>query len=170
VTVEVGPAVFSENRVYRYNLTRKWDEDNIRGSVNFIMLNPSTADEQTLDPTLRRCARYAMDWGYGGMSITNLFAYRATDPRAMKAASDPVGPENDDFIVRVAQGAGLVVVGWGSHGDWMRRDLAVKKLLRDAHVNAYALKVTGTGQPGHPLYLRRDAELVRFDLSPGVRA
>lgn len=167
MTVESGPATFSDDRRYRYVLRRIWDTE--KNVANFIMLNPSTADERTLDPTLRRCARYAMDWGLGGMVITNLFALRATDPLDMKASLDPIGPENDRYIAECAREARIVVVGWGAHGGWINRDEEVKALLRGAHVNAYALKVTKDGHPGHPLYLRRDAHLTRFDLSPGVR-
>lgn len=165
--VESGPAIFSEDRRYRYVLRRQWDPE--KNMVNFIMLNPSTADERTLDPTLRRCANYALDWGLGGMTITNLFAFRATDPLDMRASLDPVGPDNDHAITVCARAARVVVVGWGAHGGWLNRDEEVKALLRNAHVNAYALKLTKDGHPGHPLYLKRDAHLVRFDLSPGVR-
>src|SRR3954469_17706712 len=90
-------ARFSADGLYRYALWRVWDAD--RGLCNFLMLNPSTADETVNDPTVARCARRARSWGYGGLVVTNLFAFRATDPSGLRAAPDPVGPEDDAAIV-----------------------------------------------------------------------
>lgn len=87
----MNTCTFSPCRTYRYSLVHEWDRDLPR--VAFIMLNPSTADENALDPTLRRCLGFARSWGYGSFEIGNVFAFRATDPKAMKAAADPFGPE-----------------------------------------------------------------------------
>ena len=103
----------------------------------FIGLNPSTADEIKNDSTVTRCENFAFEWKYGGVFMLNIFAFRATDPRRMKAAPDPVGPDNDAYILRVADKAGLIVAAWGNHGAYMYRDLAVRELL--FHKDVYCL-------------------------------
>lgn len=150
---EAGPAIFSECRRYRYSLTRVWAEE--RGYVVWIMLNPSTADENRLDNTLRRCLRYSHDWGYGGFEIVNLFAHRATDPIAMKAAPEPIGPDNDEHIMAACQRrrTRLVMVGWGAHGKHMGRGRAVLEMLDSINVPLHYLKLTTDGLPCHPLFL-----------------
>ena len=130
---------------------RRWDAG--RSAANFLMLNPSTADEHRLDPTCARARDYAERWGYGALIVTNVFAWRATDPAEMKAAADPVGPGNDRAIVRAAREAALVVCAWGNHGAHLERASRVLELLREAGVAAHALRVNGSGQPSHPLYL-----------------
>mgnify|MGYP000880158315 CR=1 FL=1 len=89
-------AGFSPDREFRYTLTRRWDD---RLLVNFLMLNPSTADENIEDPTIRRCMGFARDWGYGGLMVTNIFAYRSTDPKALYKVPDPTGPANNPCSV-----------------------------------------------------------------------
>jgi hypothetical protein len=89
----ISDAVFSEDRFYRYLLRRIWDSD--KPMIAFIGLNPSTADEINNDPTITRCITRAHDSGYGGIYMLNLFAFRATDPKVMKAFPRPIGPEND---------------------------------------------------------------------------
>jgi len=139
-------AIFSECRKYRYALWRRWDE---RPYVLFIGLNPSTADETVDDPTIRRCKQFAKDWGYGAVYMANLFAYRATKPAEMKKASEPVGPENDIWLLELSAGAGLVVAAWGVHGTHAQRDTDVIGLLGHMH----CLGVTKNLDPLHPLYL-----------------
>ena len=117
------------------------------------MLNPSTADEFQLDPTCARARDYAERWGYGALIVTNVFGWRATDPGDMKAAADPVGPGNDRAIVRAAREAQLVVCAWGNHGAHLGRATRVRMLLFAAGIAAHALRVNGSGQPSHPLYL-----------------
>src|SRR5581483_9586135 len=97
---------------YRYSLARFFGDG---GVVNFIMLNPSTADAETDDPTIRRCLGFAKAWGYGTLVVTNLFAYRATDPAELAKAGDPVGPDNDTRLWSEAQLSDLVVCAWGNH-------------------------------------------------------
>ncbi|MEP0894347.1 DUF1643 domain-containing protein [Leptolyngbya boryana FACHB-1624] len=82
----------------------------------FVGLNPSTADETHDDPTIRRCTKFAKDWGYSGLCMTNLFAYRATDPKEMIASVDSIGLENDQYLLEYAARAGIVVAAWGNHG------------------------------------------------------
>lgn len=145
------PAVFSPCRTYRYVLRRPVGLGG--GTCLFVMLNPSTADETVNDPTIRRCMGFARDWGYGLLLVANLFALRSTDPRALYAAEDPVGPENDRHILAAASEAGVVVCAWGNHGAHLDRGRAVASLLKGEGVEARCLGVTGTGQPRHPLYI-----------------
>jgi hypothetical protein len=116
-----------------------------------IGLNPSTADAQSDDPTVRRCIGYARDWGYGGLCLANLFAFRARRPEAMKAAADPVGPENDHHLQAMAAQAALKLAAWGVHGRHLGRDAEVAALLPSLH----CLRLSLGGHPMHPLYLPR---------------
>lgn len=141
--------VFSPCRTYRYTLWREWIGG--EGYAMFVGLNPSTADETQDDPTIRRCIAFAKAWGYGGVCMTNLFAYRATLPEVMKATSDPVGPDNDEYLRALAADAGVVVAAWGANGTHKGRDAEVRKLLPELH----CLALTKDGHPGHPLYLRK---------------
>ena len=142
-------AEFSDCRKWRYLLWRRWDP---KGPVaNFLMLNPSTADELKLDPTCARARTYAEAWGYGALIVTNVFGWRSTDPQALKRIKDPVGAGNDAAILRAAKEADLVVCAWGNHG--LGRSQHIRKLL--SGIPLHALKVTGSGEPGHPLYLKK---------------
>lgn len=150
-------ASFDEDHRYRFRLSRVWKPT--AGRVNFVLLNPSTADAFTLDPTVRRVLGFAARWGLGALEVTNVFAWRATDPRAMQAASDPVGSGNDAAIVAAALAADLVVVGWGVHAIHRGREEHVRRLLVDAGVSARALRSTKQGHPGHPLYVPASTQL-----------
>ncbi len=154
-------AMFSDDRVYRYTLWRRWvgwRQPDAKLCV-FIGLNPSTADEREDDPTIRRCINYAKAWGYDGLVMLNLFAFRATDPVVLKAAPDPVGPENDRVIYQVCQEAPRIVACWGDHGVYKSRDVMVPFLLRDTLRKLYCFGRTRSRQPRHPLYLRKTREL-----------
>jgi len=142
-------AEFSPCRRWRYLLWRRWDES---GPIaNFLMLNPSTADETRLDPTCARARGYAERWGYGALIVTNVFGWRATDPDDMKAAKDPVGPGNDAAIVRAAKESAIVVCAWGNHGAFLDRSSRIRSLLKDTKL--HALRINANGEPAHPLYL-----------------
>jgi hypothetical protein len=147
-------ATFSNDRVYRYVLTRTWDV--VLPSVNFLMLNPSTADAFQLDPTNRRCVGFAQAWGYGSMVTTNIFAFRSTDPAGLRTTADAVGPENDDAILSAAMNADLVIAAWGTHGELQGRGTAVREMLVGAGIALHALRLTKAGHPGHPLYVAGD--------------
>jgi hypothetical protein len=149
-----GGARFSRDRRYRYRLWRRWDRS--RPSVAFCMLNPSTADERSDDPTIRRCIGFARDWGYGGVEVVNLFALRGTDPRELRRARDPVGERNDAHLLAVAARSAAVVIAWGIHGALHARDARTLAMLC-RRSRLLALGWTKTGAPRHPLYLRRDA-------------
>jgi len=147
-------AVLSDDRTYRYRLTRTWDTE--KPTVALIMLNPSTADETADDPTIRRCLDYAKRWGYGTLVVGNLFALRATDPSELTDHDAPIGPENDSHLQEICDEAEKVVVAWGTNGTVEGREREVAVLL-DADL--YALNTTKDGHPNHPLYQPKDAEL-----------
>lgn len=148
-------AVFSEDRRYRYALTREWGPGEW---ACWLMLNPSTADAFDDDATIARCIKRTQAWGgYGGLVVVNLFAFRATDPAALVGHPDPVGTSNDVFIRAAVAAAGLVIVAWGGPGDLCGRDEQVRPLIEGAR--PACLGVTVNGQPRHPLYLRANAEL-----------
>lgn len=153
-------AVFSDDRTFRYRLWRTWNVE--KPSLAFIMLNPSTADETTLDPTCRRCRGYAEDWGYGELLVGNLFGLRSTDPDRLRDADvdDPIGPDNDDHLREIFEDADRVVAAWGHHGSLMDRGLEVAQVL---DVDLYALGTTTEGHPVHPLYQPADIDPVRWD-------
>jgi len=152
-------AIFDPEEKYRYMLWREWDKDwtITDGQVLFIMLNPSTADAEVLDPTVRRCLGYAMDWGFRRMMVANLFALRSTDPAALKQAGDPVGPDNDLAISVGVASSTLVVAAWGTHGTLKGRDREVEKIV-SRWKNLFCLARTRQGIPAHPLYLKKDLE------------
>jgi len=147
---------FSPCRKYRYTLWQWWDRS--KGFVQWIALNPSTADDIRDDNTVRRCINFSRGWGYGGFCMTNIFAFRATDPRKMKAQEDPVGPDNDKWLLSVYKDAGLIVTGWGTHGSFLDRDEQVLELLGQIQ----CLGVNLDGSPKHPLYLRADTEPILY--------
>lgn len=140
---------------YRYHLVRRWDEGPV---LTFCMLNPSVADDQVDDPTLRRCIGFAKSHGYAGLEVVNLFALRSTDPRALRSHRDPVGPRNDEQLRSVA--SGTVVAAWGSHGFARERAAVVHELLVEAGARVLCLGRSRDGSPRHPLFMPADARLV----------
>ena len=149
-------AKLSRCRRFRYALWRTWDDS--KPYVMFIGLNPSTADETTDDPTLIRCMNFAKAWGYGGVCMANLFAYRATDPAEMKAVEKPIGSQNNKWLKLLAEDAGLIVGAWGNDGAFLGRSEQVKKRLPDMQ----CLKMNKSGEPAHPLYQRADVIPVKM--------
>jgi len=135
---------------YRYSLLREWGES---GRVLFVMLNPSTADGEQDDPTIRRCMGFASNAGFGSMSVVNLYAYRSTDPKYAGMAAQPVGPENDATITEEASRADLVVVAWGAYSHGKNRIKQVLELLRPRRI--LCLGTTKDGSPRHPLYVEK---------------
>ena len=139
------------------------------GTVLFVMLNPSTADAETDDPTIRRCAGFARRWGFRELAVANLFALRATNPRELWRASDPVGPENDQHLVEMSSRADAVIAAWGAHGVYRNREQHVLRLLNGT---VEYLGLTKQGHPRHPLYLRADAArtgMVDTQVSEGAK-
>ncbi|SLN43345.1 DUF1643 domain-containing protein [Roseisalinus antarcticus] len=150
-------AVYSPCENYRYLLTRTWDPDGARAL--FVMLNPSTATERQNDPTVERCERRARALGFGAFRVTNIFAWRATDPKALRQVADPVGPGNDAALIESATrwirpGTGdRIICAWGTHGALLDRSAAVATLLGAANGSLYHLGLTKDGHPRHPLYI-----------------
>lgn len=147
-------AKFSTCRRYRYTLNREWGAG-LR--MAFVGLNPSTADETTDDPTIRRCVAFARGWGFGSLVMLNLFAWRDTSPRAMKLVDDPIGVENDAVIARIGEQSAMIVAAWGVHGSHINREQQVLCLLHDRGLagKVRCLGTTKAGNPKHPLYLNR---------------
>jgi len=160
--VSAPDAVLSDCGTYRYKLTRTWDERIER--VTFVMLNPSTADATVDDPTIRRCAGFAKAWGFGGLSVVNLYALRATNPRDLWTHPDPVGPDNDLWLTLALTHSSRIVAAWGANAKpdrvarfWQLAEARLDESRGWGHVSA--LRVTKSGAPGHPLYIPADAEL-----------
>ena len=152
-------AVFSNCRKYRYSLTRSWNSAD--GYVLFIGLNPSIADEKIDDPTLTRCINFAKDWGYGGLIMVNLFAYMSTYPIDLKKVKLPIGNNNNKHILKNHQKSQLTVAAWGNDGHFLKRDKEVLKII----CNPMCLNINKSGQPAHPLYQKKDQELINLPTS-----
>ena len=157
-------AVYSDCERYRYSLTRVWEPQGKR--VLFVMLNPSTATEVQNDPTVERCERRARTLGYGAFQVTNIFAWRATDPRDMKRAADPIGPHNDKTLVQGADWADHIIAAWGAHGAHRDRGAAVAQQLARLDQPLFHLGLTKAGHPKHPLYLPYHQQPERWCASP----
>jgi hypothetical protein len=158
-------AVISPCGTYRYALHRRWDDG---PQCMFCMLNPSVADATKPDPTMKRCVNYAKSWGFAALTIGNLFAYRATDPDDMMGAAYPVGPDNNEWLIRLARESALILVAWGNHGSYRRRDAAVRRLLGgvDGIPPLHYLKLTHEGQPCHPLRLLASLKPIPWEDRP----
>jgi hypothetical protein len=156
--LDLGPlsgAWLSQDGRYRYSLWRRWGSGD---PLTFVMLNPSTADATTDDPTIRRCIGFAKTFGYEAVRVMNLFALRATDPKELARTADPIGPQNDDALAAAnADANGWLIAAWGAHPFAQRRarDVAQRRGIRWR-----ALGVTKDGSPRHPLYVRADAPLI----------
>lgn len=146
-------AVISECGDYRYVLGRQWSDG---PACMFIGLNPSTADAADDDPTIRRCVRFASDWGYGSLYMLNLFGFRATDPKRLTRVIDPIGAQNDDFLMEYAGRSKIIIAAWGNHGTLLGRDIQVRQTMCDELHHVHHLGLTKVNQPRHPLYLKAD--------------
>lgn len=155
-----GDALISPCGAYRYTLERRWSK---AGPMVFCMLNPSTADAELDDPTIRRCKGFAEREGCGGVYVVNLFAFRATKPAELKKAVNPVGPDNAYEIGRALLLAKVYespfVAAWGAHPGTGNQAARIVERARDFGVTIHCLGKTQTGAPKHPLYLRADAPL-----------
>jgi len=152
---------------YRYDLARYWGDGIVDAKrARFVMLNPSTADAELDDPTIRRCIGFAKREGCDCLTVVNLYAYRATNPRAMLTADDPVGSRNDHFLRAEIMGSvifgGPLIVAWGANAGADRVE-AFRRMVREEDATAYALGITKAGQPKHPLYLPGDAPLIPWE-------
>jgi hypothetical protein len=159
-------AVISSCGKYRYHLHRTIPGFGHRVAT-FIMLNPSTADHEVDDPTIRKCVGFCQRWGCGELHVVNLFAVRATDPTDLRKASDPAGPENHEWVRRAVRlstdphAGGPVVCAWGTHGAYMEQDRTVLGWI-EGFCQPIALGLTKDGHPRHPLYAPYSAEVIPF--------
>lgn len=144
---------------YRYLLGREWNTKNPQ--ITFVMLNPSTADADKDDPTLRKCIKFADSWGYGSLEVVNLFAFRATKPCDMAQANDPIGSNNNFYLQTATERAELIILAWGIHGSFLNRDKAVLDLISGKQT-LYCLGLTKAGHPLHPLWLSNSTQPVVF--------
>lgn len=153
-------AVISPCQKYRYQLDRIWDPD--LPLCNWVMLNPSTADANVDDPTIRRCMAFSKKWDYGGIDVRNLFALRATNPKELQTSvgEDRKGPDNDFYLTALR--SRKVVIAWGSHGSLYGRGARVIEMLKSADVRLFCLGKTKGKQPKHPLFVRSDVELIKW--------
>lgn len=160
-------AVYSSCERYRYTLTRDWGggAGPLGARALFVMLNPSTATEMQNDPTVERCERRARALGFGAFRVCNIFAWRETDPAAMRRAAEPVGPANDAAIAESCGWADFILCAWGTHGAHMARGPAVEGLMRATGHDLHCLGLTKDGHPKHPLYIGY-AEVPRIWASP----
>ena len=144
-------AVYSDCERYRYSLVRTWEPEGRKAL--FVMLNPSTATEVQNDPTVERFERRARTLGFGSFCVTNIFAWRDTDPKKMRQAADPVGPENDGTIAEFALWADQILCAWGTHGAHLNRGADMERLLRNTGRDLFHLGLSKAGHPKHPLYI-----------------
>ena len=143
-------ADFSECREYRYTLWRFWDKS--KPKIMFLGLNPSTADEINNDPTVTRCINYSKLWGYGGMYMMNIFAYRTTYPVELKKVKYPIGIDNDLWLLDISKKVDKCIGAWGNDGKFLNRYKTICEIIP----RLYCLKINNSGQPSHPLYLKSD--------------
>lgn len=149
---------------FRYSLTRRWAGGR---TLLYVMLNPSTADHEVDDATIKRCTGFAQANGFGSLVVVNLFAYRATQPSELARMGWQVGPENDVEITAAAHDSDAVCVAWGSVGKDNAAERRVQKvmpLLRQFHPEPQCLRITPSGFPQHPLYLPRTCRLQPYSL------
>jgi len=144
-------ASFSRCKRYRYRLQRQWETTDDAKRVVFIGLNPSTADHQVDDPTIRRCMDFSQRWGYNVLTVINLFAFRTPYPEELKKATDPVGPYNFRHMHEVISAADLVIACWGRHGDMLEQN---ERIAKKYSAQLYCLATNSDGSPAHPLYQR----------------
>ena len=150
-------ANISKDKIYRYTLSRTWDST--KPTVLFIGFNPSIADENIDDPTITRCINFAKDWGYGTLLMANLFAFRSTYPKEIYLIDDPIGKDNDHYILECVKQSDLIIACWGNNGTYMDREKIIKELVP----NLYCLQKNKNGTPHHPLRLPRDINPIPFN-------
>jgi hypothetical protein len=153
-------ARFSECGQYRYRLTRVWDQN--LPMVNWLMMNPSIANEERDDPTVAKCQRYARRWGKGGIIVTNCFALISTDPKALRTHESPIGPMNNSQLLSAAMESSLVICAWGNPSSFMDRGQYVYNMLINQNVELHCLKINKNGESCHPLYLKEELDPIPY--------
>lgn len=151
-------ATLSPCSLYRYMLGRSWgpddEDDDVRPVMSLFMLNPSTADHEVDDPTIRKCIHFAKQEGCSSLLVRNLFAWRSTDPAALRLVEDPYGPRNEDALY-LGPTFGQRVAAWGALGPaWLKSIAKRSQSVIQTKPGLYVLHLTKAGEPGHPLFLR----------------
>ena len=164
----VGHAIVDETKKYRYRLSREWAKP-LSGqgyshppTITWIMLNPSTADAEQDDPTIRRCITFSDRWGFSKLIVVNLFALRATNPKHLLTETNPVGQRNHAYIQAAINESDGVIAAWGAFGLAVPDD--VRQVLEG--VNLWCLGTTKEGHPRHPLYVKTITDRVRYEFIP----
>jgi hypothetical protein len=157
-------AMLSDDKKYRYQLTRSWSGDDGDGTrrepLAWIMLNPSTADASRDDATIRRCIGFSLNWGFGGIEVYNLFALRATNPVALLESKDPVGEKNDEYL-KAIPAERQIICAWGAFPHYADRLVGREKhvLMMLTGRNIRCLGYTKNGYPRHPVRLPYSTQL-----------
>jgi hypothetical protein len=154
-------AIFSSCKKHRLQLWREWDSN--LPKVLFIMLNPSTADDQQDDPTLRRCKDFAKQWGYGGLYVGNLYSLRAVDPKTLLKVSKFNHRDNYKHLVSMVQQCQLVVCAWGNYPIIKKLGITLN-VFNHLEQKLYCIALSKTGTPKHPLYLKNSLTPIPFAL------
>jgi hypothetical protein len=163
-------SIFDNTLTYRYSLQRRFSQsgspptdqndqsvqDNQK--ITFMMLNPSRADAERDDPTIRACMQFAQIWGYSILEVINLFAYRTPHPDQLKQVSDPIGPDNQYYWQKAADSSHRLILAWGNHGAWACQNKVALKALTPYQDKLFCLGLNQSGHPRHPLYLKRTTQ------------
>ena len=155
-------AIISDDGLYRWILTRNWESG--LGIVAVIGLNPSTADANIDDPTIRRTVNFAKMWNFRGLIMMNLFALRSTDPKLLKVTEDPVGPRNEEMFSKILPRCNRIVCAWGVGGVLNGQDKKALQWVINSGHKPYVLRLTKAGHPSHPLYLPKDLYPVEWEI------
>lgn len=147
-----GNAVFDSSGEYRYWLQRKWDD--LKAKVSFIMLNPSVADSEWDDRAVQRCIFFARNWGFGSVEIVNLFAYQTESPKILKSVMEPIGKDNDKYILETLKNADIIIAAWGNDGAFRNRYKEILTLVQD--YDLHCMGITAESQPKYPARLSND--------------
>lgn len=155
--------IFSEDRIYRYVLKHSWKDmfDVQEKAIVWIALNPSTADENQLDPTLTRIRNFSNDFGYNCFYMLNIYAFRSTDPKNMLNCKQPIGKDNDYWIKEICNKTDKIVCCWGNMGKHLDRSNKIREMLKSYPL--YYLDLSKENQPKHPLYLNSKLTLKRYE-------
>lgn len=148
-------AYISDCGLFRYSLWRIWDMTGELPRILWVMLNPSWADASTNDRTVLAIMDFSKRWGFGGLEIVNLYAYRTESPAKLKAEGFPIGPQNDWYIKNITDRCSTVVAAWGGNAQPERADHVRRIVDKPMHF----LKINADGTPQHPLYVKRSTAL-----------
>lgn len=150
-------AVISACGKYRYLLRRTWDAKLPRALI--VMLNPSTADAEIDDPTIRSCIRLCRALGYGSFEVVNIFGLRATDPDELRKAEDPIGPMNERTVCAAVLRCDICIVAWGAYPPAQEKSIWLRNWIRSHRPAIYCFGKTKAGAPKHPLYIKSGTQL-----------